>query len=42
MLKQKVLIDDLSSFLGVVGCALEDNVDEENNGNRIFSKEELD
>lgn len=31
MLKQKVLTDDLSSFLGVVD--LEDNVDKENNGN---------
>jgi len=41
MLKLKVLIDDLSSFLRVVGCALEDNIDKENNGNWIFSKEGL-
>lgn len=33
MLKQKLLIDNLSSFLGVMGCALEDDVDKENNGN---------
>lgn len=37
-----MLIDDLSSFLGVMGCALEDDVDKENHGNWIFSKEGLD
>lgn len=42
MLKQKLLIAYLPSFLGVVGCALEDDVDKENNGNWIFSKEGLD
>lgn len=37
-----MIIDDLSPFLGVVGCTLKDNVDKENNGNWIFSKEGLD
>lgn len=32
----------MTSFLGAVSCAQKGNVDKENNGNYIFSKEGLD